>query len=71
MLTSRAASIAIADEWPHLRHAGAVANDQGGVPESHIHRVVDVALDAAERGGALVYRPRLFALRDAAGGTAG
>jgi DNA-binding SARP family transcriptional activator/tetratricopeptide (TPR) repeat protein len=34
-------------------------------------RVVLVALDAAERGGALVYRPRLFALRDAAGGTAG
>ena len=34
-------------------------------------RVVDVALDAAERGGALVYRPRLFALRDAANGMAG
>jgi tetratricopeptide (TPR) repeat protein len=34
-------------------------------------RVVDVALDAAKRGGALVYRPRLFALRDAADGTAG
>jgi hypothetical protein len=33
--------------------------------------VVDGALDAAERGGALVYRPRLVALRDAANGTAG
>jgi hypothetical protein len=33
-------------------------------------RMVDGALDAAERGGALVYRPRLVALRDAANGTA-
>jgi tetratricopeptide (TPR) repeat protein len=34
-------------------------------------RLVQVAIDAAERGGALIYLPRLLDLRDAAGGTAG
>jgi hypothetical protein len=32
---------------------------------------VQVALDATERGGALVYRSRLFALGDVAAGAAG
>ena len=43
---------------------------QGVTADSNARQLVQVALDATERGGALVYRSRLFALGDAAAGAA-